>query len=102
MDTAIDVLVHDVGCDRADACKLVGRSRASHYRARNPPTPKPAVARKPQPRALSEEENAAVLAVLHSDRFIDSAPAAVYAHATGRRGVLGLSSHNVPAVACQR
>ncbi len=79
MDTAIDVLVHDVGCDRADACKLVGRSRASHYRARNPPTPKPAVARKPQPRALSEGENAAVLAVLHSDRFIDSAPAAVYA-----------------------
>ncbi len=32
MDTAIDALVHDVGCDRADACKLVGRSRASHYR----------------------------------------------------------------------
>ncbi len=79
MDTAIDVLVHDVGCDRADACTLVGRSRASHYRARNPPTLKPAVARKPQPRALSEEENAAVLAVLHSDRFIDSAPAAVHA-----------------------
>ncbi len=79
MDTAIDALVHDVGCDRADACKLVGRSRASHYRARNPPTPKPAAARKPQPRALSGAENAAVLAVLHSDRFIDSAPAAVYA-----------------------
>ncbi len=85
MDAAVNELVDDVGCSRADACRLVGRSRASHYRARQPSrTPEPsqceaAVIKQVQPRALCEQEAAAVMTVLHSDRFIDCAPAAVYA-----------------------
>ncbi len=85
MDAAVNELVDDVGCSRADACRLVGRSRASHYRARQPSTPsepsqcEAAVIKQVQPRALCEQEAAAVMAVLHSDRFIDCAPAAVYA-----------------------
>jgi putative transposase len=34
---------------------------------------------KPQPRALSHTERAAVLGVLHEERFVDQAPATVYA-----------------------
>ena len=80
MDVAIEELLTQAGVSRARACALVGRSRASHYRAKNPapasvPKPQP----KPQPRALREDERAAVLGALHSDRFIDSAPAEVYA-----------------------
>lgn len=55
MDTAIEELVTEVGVSRSRACDLVGRSRASHYRARNPrPVPGPRRAPKPQPRALSD------------------------------------------------
>ncbi len=80
MDAAIEELVGTAGVPRDRACGLVGRSRASHYRAKDPPpTPAPPRAPAPQPRALSGAENAAVLAALHSDRFIDAAPAEVYA-----------------------
>jgi putative transposase len=80
MDAAIEELVTGIGVTRAQACRLVGRSRASHYRATSPrPAPKPLRAPKAQPRALSEAENAALLAVLHSDRFIDTAPSEAYA-----------------------
>lgn len=79
MDTAIEELVHDVGCDRSRACALVGRSRASHYRAKNPPPPKTVRPRKAQPRALQAAENAEILRVLNSERFADVAPATIYA-----------------------
>lgn len=85
MDTAVNELVDDVGCSRAQACRLVGRSRPSHYRARQlvdaqkPSTPRATAPKQTQPRALSETECAAVMTELHSDRFIDSAPASVYA-----------------------
>lgn len=80
MDAAIEELVTQVGVSRARACERVGRSRASHYRTKSPPSPAvPAGVRRPQPRALTQDERAAVLGVLHSDRFIDSAPAEVYA-----------------------
>jgi hypothetical protein len=65
------------------ACEAVGRSRATHYRAHRvspAPPPRPAAAgRSRQPRELTEAERAAVLDVLHSPRFCDMAPAAVYA-----------------------
>jgi putative transposase len=66
------------------ACAAVGRSQATHYRHhRVTPVPAapPAPARtpKPQPRALSTAQRAEVLEVLHSERFADAAPAAVYA-----------------------
>jgi len=60
-------------------CNALGVSRASYYRrqARNLlPTPK---ARPTPPRALSSQERRTVLDTLHSPRFIDRAPAEVYA-----------------------
>lgn len=97
MDTAIDELVADAGCRRREACVLVGRSRASHYRARPPRAPVAASPAEPagppvgvsvlaapkpdsaQPRALSTRENEQILRVLDSERFADAAPASVYA-----------------------
>jgi putative transposase len=61
------------------ACRALGASPATIYRRRRPPEPKP---KKPRPRparALSETEREAVLARLHSERFVDSSPAAVWA-----------------------
>ena len=61
------------------ACRAMGVPRATAYRHKHP---RPPGAPRPRPRsplALSEEERAAVLAELHSERFVDAAPAAVYA-----------------------
>jgi len=64
----------------ADACRALGVARATFYRRRNHPSP---VAldrsRLRQPRSLGDGERQKVLDVLHSDRFVDKAPAAVYA-----------------------
>ncbi|MCW5807499.1 MAG: IS3 family transposase [Deltaproteobacteria bacterium] len=61
----------------AAACVALGVSRATYYRAQKPkPDPKP----RPKPaRALTDEEQAHVLATLNSDLFVDKAPAQVYA-----------------------
>ena len=61
------------------ACAALAVPRASHYRhlrgpRHGPPMPRPAPAR-----ALSEPERAVVLGELHSPRFLDASPAAVYA-----------------------
>jgi len=104
IDQAIEELTPLVG--RQGACQAMGAPRASHYRSRSrkaivttvggaleqPAAPSPpgsdmtpAVvgevkrAARQQPRALSEAERAAVLEVLHSERFIDIAPASIYA-----------------------
>jgi putative transposase len=55
-------------------------SRATFYRrhrtqSRVPQQP----ARRPSPRSLSRDERQALLDVLHEPRFVDRAPAAVYA-----------------------
>lgn len=83
IDTAIEELTPLVGVTAA--CAAVGRPRASHYRT-HPVTPRPPgpphttrAARVPQPRALSATERQAVLDVLHSERFVDLAPAEIYA-----------------------
>ena len=73
----VDELAGAVGT--RDACRALGLPRASHYRRRRdrhlgPPRPRPA-----PPRALSDHERAAVLDELHAERFLDAAPAAVYA-----------------------
>lgn len=64
------------------ACEVLGRSRATHYRRRQPQRD-PVVVRHRrqagQPRALSHSERAEVLEVLHSDRFVDESPATVWA-----------------------
>jgi putative transposase len=59
------------------ACAMLAVARATYYRALRPralPTTRP----KP-PRALGRDERQAVLDVLHEPRFVDLAPAEVYA-----------------------
>jgi len=61
------------------ACRALGAAPATIYRRRTPPAPRP---RRPRPvpaRALSAAEREAVLAELHSERFVDSSPAQVWA-----------------------
>jgi putative transposase len=62
----------------APTCAALGVSTASYYR-RVKPTP----AARPRPtpaRALGPSEREAVLGILHEPRFVDLAPAQVYAH----------------------
>ncbi len=75
MIAAVNTLARDVGV--APACDALKFPRATWYRRR-----KPAVARPPRPkpaRALSEAEKKSVLDDLHSERFVDVAPADVHA-----------------------
>jgi putative transposase len=61
----------------APTCRALALPRATVYRRRRPQTaPR---RRHPVPRALSTAERAAVLGVLHEPRFVDLAPAEVYA-----------------------
>jgi putative transposase len=63
------------------ACVLLGKSRATHYRRANPkPVPvRPPTPRRRPPSALSDAEQAEVLAVLRSPRFADKSPAQIWA-----------------------
>ena len=64
------------------ACELLGKSRATLHRQRNPePAAEkaPPGPRAPHPAALTAAEQAALLAVLDSERFADKSPAQVYA-----------------------
>lgn len=77
INPAVDEVAEHVGTVKA--CALLGRSRAGHYRAKNPPpsrerAPRPAPANK-----LSEAERAHVLAVLTGDRFADKSVAQAWA-----------------------
>jgi putative transposase len=68
--------------ETAAACAALGRPRSTHYRhhRQSPPPPKlPAAPGKRQPRALSTEERKSVMDTLHEPRFVDQAPASVYA-----------------------
>jgi putative transposase len=59
------------------ACLALGVSRASFYRAQK--SKAPSAPRPRPPRALGDDERANVLALLDSDKFMDKAPAQVYA-----------------------
>jgi len=63
----------------AKACALLGWSRATHYRARQPATPQPPVPRPTPPNALSAAEQATVLATLTCARFCDKSVAQTWA-----------------------
>jgi putative transposase len=81
-DTAIAGLAATVGVRQA--CEAVGVARASYYRRHRtspaPPRPTSIPHRdRPQPRALGQAEQQAILEQLHSDRFVDSSPAEVWA-----------------------
>lgn len=70
--------VQDVGrrLGVAPTCAAVGLARATYDRGRRPPAaPRP----RRIPRALLPAEHGAVRAVLHAPRFMDLAPAEVYA-----------------------
>ena len=61
------------------ACAALGVSRAAYYRHQHPaPPPRPRTGGR-QPRGLNATEQQEVLDVLHSERFRDASPAAVYA-----------------------
>lgn len=81
-DAAIEDLSAQ-GVATTRACAALGRSRAAYYR-RHPVCPRPLLhgpptPRKPQPRALSAQERAEVRRLLHSPRFVDKAPAQMWA-----------------------
>lgn len=78
IDAAVAQLAPEVGV--RPACAAAGRARATYYRRRPgaPPRPPAFRPRRPQPRALSVAEREQVLAVLHSERFVDMAPPTVY------------------------
>ena len=63
----------------AGACRGSGKSRATHYRRCQPPKLGPARPRSSPSNALSQVETAELLALLHSPRFVDLAPAQVWA-----------------------
>jgi putative transposase len=74
----IDELVPRLGV-RA-ACRALGVPRSTYYRFQQPAAP-PRIRwpRRPHPRALSSDEQAAVRDQLNSERFVDRAPRAIYA-----------------------
>jgi putative transposase len=61
------------------ACRALGAAPATIYRRRRPPAPWPARPRAVPARALSAAEREAVLTELHSERFVDSSPAQIWA-----------------------
>lgn len=91
IDTAIEQLTPLIGV--RDACAATGRAHASYYRAHtkqssaqsdtftsaNVELAAPVRRESAQPRALSVAEREHVVEVLNCERFIDMAPAAVYA-----------------------
>lgn len=78
LDAGVDELVA-AGVGRRRACVALGRSPATHYRHRRGPLHGPPAPRPASPRALSEAETDAIVAVLNSERFCDRAPAQVWA-----------------------
>ena len=77
INPAVEDLAAHVGTARA--CALLGRSRAGHYRTKNPPQPRPSRPRPAPPNKLTEAERAHVLAVLTSARFADKSVAQTWA-----------------------
>ena len=81
-DAAIGELAPKIGI--RNACDAVGVAQASYYRRhrQSPPSQRPAPiphTDRVQPRALSAAERAAILDELHSERFVDTSPAEVWA-----------------------
>ena len=77
MIVAAEELAGRIG-QTAEACEALGVSRSTLYRRRRPVTSKPK--RRPRPqRALDTTERERVLSALHCERFVDKAPAQVWA-----------------------
>jgi putative transposase len=78
LDAGVEELV-GAGVNRRRACEALGRSRASHYRARRAPIYGPPPPRRVSPRALSPVEAETIVEVCNSERFCDKAPAQIWA-----------------------
>lgn len=76
LDAGVEELAPLVG--RKKACEALGRSRATHYRAKRPPVYGPPAPRHSY-RALGPAQADAVVDTLNSERFCDKAPAQVWA-----------------------
>ncbi len=84
MDEAFTGVEHELGITAA--CRLTGRSRATHYRGLKPPPvrrPRPAQV---QPSALTAEKRDAVLTLMNSPEYAELPPAQIWAREldTGR------------------
>ena len=67
---------------KTEACRILGKSRATLHRQENPKQAVPEKAhaqRAPHPASLSEEEREKVAAILDSDRFADKSAAQAWA-----------------------
>jgi putative transposase len=62
-----------------EACRLTGRSRATHHRWLNPAAPKPRQPRPVPASALSTAKRAAILALMDSPRYAELPPAQIWA-----------------------
>lgn len=92
--TAVEAAAPAMGT--APACVVLGLPRATLYRRRRPlavPLPRPA-----PPRALDAVERQAVLDTLHSERFLDHAPAQIHATLLDEGTYLCSPADDVPAV----
>lgn len=61
------------------ACRLTGRSRATHYRRLRPTPPRRPRSVQVQPAALAGEERAAVLQLMNSSEYAELPPAQIWA-----------------------
>ncbi|MFE9613724.1 hypothetical protein [Streptomyces sp. NPDC006012] len=61
------------------ACRLTGRSRATHYRRLRPPPERNPRKPQVQPSSLTPEERAAVLELMNSDEYAELPPAQIWA-----------------------
>jgi len=77
IDAAFDELV--AATSTKQACVLLGKSRATHYRRLTPPVLGPPRPRPSPPNTLTEAERQQVLTLLRSDEYCDLAPAQVWA-----------------------
>jgi putative transposase len=60
-------------------CAAIEMPRSTYYRVLKPVEKKAKVSRTKSPRALGHEERLKILALLHEERFVDKAPAEIYA-----------------------
>ncbi|WP_328914256.1 MULTISPECIES: IS3 family transposase [unclassified Streptomyces] len=78
MDTAFIGVEAELGITAA--CRLTGRSRATHYRGLKPLTVRaPRAHVQAQPSALTAEERSAVLELMNSGEYAELAPAQIWA-----------------------
>ena len=84
----------------APTCAALDVARASFYRQQQPrPEPRP---RPTPPRALTAGDRQAVLDTLHEPRFVDLAPAQVYATLLDEDRYLCSEAHALPRAGGER